>query len=82
LRRCLLHYDLHRAAGSLSLDISADRPLGTVAFRLGPFTSQAEAARARINGKPLEKLAVEQSGDSWWVWSNAAVGPASATAKR
>ncbi len=71
----LLHYDLRRAAGKMSLAISSDRPLGAVAMRLGPFEKQPEAADVLVNGKRPADATVGQSGDSWWVSFTAPIGP-------
>ncbi len=71
-----LHYDLRRAAGHMSLEISADRALGPVAMRLGPFEKQPQEADVLVNGKHPADATVGQSGDSWWVSFTAAIGPA------
>jgi hypothetical protein len=76
-----LRYDLHRAAGHMSMEISADRPLGSVAMRLGPFEKQPQAADVLVNGQHPADAKVEQGGDSWWVSFVAPVG-ARATASR
>jgi hypothetical protein len=78
----LLRYDLRRVAGHMSLDISADRQLGQVAVRLGPFEKQPQASDVLVNGKHLTESTVEQSGDSWWVSFTAPIAPAAAPAKR
>ena len=70
----MLHYDLRRVGKRVSLEISADRALGPVAMRLGPFEKQPQAADVLVNGKHPEKPAIEKSGDSWWVRFTAAVG--------
>jgi hypothetical protein len=62
-----LHYDLRRTAGRMSMEISADRSLGSVAMRLGPFEDRPTAAEVLVNGKHPEDAKIEQSGDSWWV---------------
>lgn len=72
----LLHYDLRRAADHMSLEISADRQLGPVAMRLGPFEKQPTTSDVLINGKHPAESTVERSGDSWWVSFTAPVGPA------
>lgn len=63
----LLHYDLRRTLGRMSLKISADRLLGSVAMRLGPFEKQPQAVDVTVNGEHPAEAKVEQSGDSWWV---------------
>ncbi len=83
----LLHYDLRRAGQRMTLDIAADRPLGTVSLRLGPFEKQPTAADVLVNGKhpsdakPSE-FKIEQSGDSWWVSFTTVVGPATTAAAK
>jgi hypothetical protein len=83
----LLHYDLHRTGRSMTLDISADRPLGPVSMRLGPFAKQPVASDVLVNGKhpsdskPSE-FKIAQSGDSWWVSFTTVVGPAAAAAAK
>jgi hypothetical protein len=76
-----LRYDLHRAAGHMSMEISADRPLGSVEMRFGPFEKQPQAADVLVNGQHPTDAKVEQSGDSWWVSFVAPVG-ARATASK
>jgi hypothetical protein len=76
-----VHFDLRREAGSMSLEVSADRPLGDVAMRLGPFEKQPQAADVMVNGKHPAVPEIARSGDSWWVSFKAPVGPASAAAK-
>ena len=71
----LLHYDLRRVAGQMNLAISADRKLGLVAMRFGPFEKQPHASDVLINGKHAARGTVERSGDSWWVSVTAPVGP-------
>jgi hypothetical protein len=46
-----MHYRLARTGRQMNLDISADRQLGAVAIRLGPFESQPRASEVLINGK-------------------------------
>jgi len=76
-----LRYDLRRTGSRMSLQISADRSLGPVAIRLGPFEKQPQSVDVEVNGKPPAGPAVEKSGDSWWVNFNIAVGPAPAATK-
>jgi len=78
----LLHYDLRRVAGQMSLEISADRQLGPVAMRLGPFEKQPQTPDVLINGKHPTETTIVQSGDSWWVSFTAPIGAATATAKK
>jgi len=77
-----LRYDLRRVNGHLSMEISADRPLGSVAMRLGPFEKQAQISDVLVNGKHPAEEKVEQSGDSWWVSFTAPVGSVAATANK
>jgi hypothetical protein len=77
----LLRYDLQRTAGQFSLKISADRQLGSVAIRLGPFEEHPNKSDVLVNGRHPTGSTIEQSGDSWWVSFTAPVGPAEAAAK-
>jgi hypothetical protein len=63
----LLHYDLHRTGDRMSLEIFADRALGPVAMRLGPFEQQPQASDVLVNAKHPVKPQIEKSGDSWWM---------------
>jgi len=72
----LLRYDLRRAGNRLSLDISADRQLGSVSMRLGPFAKQPAATDVLVNGKHPSQPDIEQSGDSWWISFTTPIGPA------
>lgn len=74
IETALLHYELRRAAGRMSLQISSDRQLGVVEMRLGPFERQPQAADVLINGRHPAEPRVEQSGDSWWMNFTAPVG--------
>jgi hypothetical protein len=66
----------------MTLDIAADRPLGPVSMRLGPFAKQPAAADVLVNGKhPLESK-IEQSGDSWWVSFTTSIAPAALAAAK
>lgn len=69
-----LDYRLKRAADGMSLTISADRELGPVPMRLGPFDRPPVLADIRVNGK-CPAATREHSGDSWWVRFTAPVGP-------
>jgi hypothetical protein len=77
-----LHYDLRRAAGHLTMEITADRELGAVAMRLGPFEKQPEAQDVTVNGKHPADAKIVQSGDSWWVSFTARVGTGSGAASK
>jgi hypothetical protein len=76
-----LRYDLQRVAGHMSLEISADRQLGKVAMRLGPFEKRPVNSDLLVNGKHPAESSIEQSGDSWWVSFDATVGPAAVSNK-
>jgi hypothetical protein len=76
----LLRYDLRRAGDRITLDISADRALGPVSLRLGPFEKQPVAADVLVNGKHPSPSKIDQSGDSWWVSFTTSIGPAAAAA--
>ncbi len=73
-----LNYDLHRVASHMDLNISADRQLGSVAMRLGPFEKQPQSSDVLVNGKYPASPSIEKSGDSWWVSFTAPVGVATA----
>jgi hypothetical protein len=77
-----LRYELRRAGNRMTLDISADRPIGPVAMRLGPFEKQPMAADVLVNGKHPTDAKIEQSGDSWWVSFTTPIGPAAAAASK
>jgi hypothetical protein len=62
-----LRYKLSRFGEKMTLEISADKEIGPVAMRLGPFDKKPEASSIRVNGSMPGKVFVEQSGDSWWL---------------
>jgi hypothetical protein len=68
-----LRYTLRRDHG-MKLKISADRNLGIVRMRLGPFENKPDAPDVRVNGEAPADAAILKSGDSWWVKFAAAVG--------
>jgi hypothetical protein len=72
-----MHYRLTRTGRQMILDISADRRLGAVAVRLGPFESQPRASDVLLNGQHPAESVIAKSGDSWWVSFTAQVGPIS-----
>jgi len=78
----MLHYNLRRIGDRMALDISADRPLGPVAMRLGPFEKQPVAADVLVNRKHPSDAQIAQSGDSWWVSFTTSIGPAAAAAAK
>jgi hypothetical protein len=69
-----LNYTLKRAGDRMDLRIAADKDLGRVAMRVGPFAHRPKAVDVRVNGKVPAKATVERSGDSWWVQFAAVVG--------
>jgi hypothetical protein len=79
--RALLQYDLRRAGDHMSLEIAADRPLGPVSMRLGPFAKEPAAADVLVNGKHPSDAKIGQSGDSWWMSFITSIGPAAVAAK-
>jgi hypothetical protein len=74
----LLHYTLTRAQGRMHLTIRANRDLGPVAMRLGPFEHQPQASDVEVNGKHPADPEIAKSGDSWWVSFKAPVEPIAA----
>lgn len=60
-------YDLRRTGERVTLQISADRPLGEVAVRLGPFEKQPRPTDVAVNGARPREPKIEMSGDSWWM---------------
>jgi hypothetical protein len=77
IETALMHYRLTRTGRQMILDISADRRLGAVAVRLGPFESQPRASDVLLNGQHPAESVIAKSGDSWWVSFTAQVGPIS-----
>ena len=69
-----LHYTLKRTHGGMELQIDADKALGIVAIRLGPFEQSPELSKIRVNGMLPRNSFIERSGDSWWFRSNMPVG--------
>ncbi len=69
-----LNYTLKREGGRMDLRIAADKDLGRVTVRLGPFEREPKATDVRVNGKTPAGATVERSGDSWWVRFGAVVG--------
>jgi len=69
-----LRYKLERSGDRMKLEISADRDLGPVAMRLGPFAQQPATSEIRVNGESPAGASVEPSGDSWWVRFTLSVG--------
>lgn len=78
LQFAFLNYTLKRSGDAMDLRISADKSLGLVAVRLGPFAKQPTAASICINGKTPAGTSVEHRGDSWWIRFRMPVGPPAA----
>lgn len=62
-----LRYQLERTGKGMKLKISADKALGRVAMRLGPFGEPPDASNVRVNGRTPTGAVIERSGDSWWI---------------
>lgn len=77
-----VRYRVERAAGHMDMQVSADRQLGPVAMRLGPFEKQPQLSDVLVNGKHPKGASIAKSGDSWWVSFTASVGTASTAAQR
>ncbi len=71
-----LNYRLDRVHGGMKLEISADKELGFIAMRLGPFEKQPEISKILVNGQNPTGAIIEHSGDSWWVRFTEDVGTA------
>jgi hypothetical protein len=74
METAFLSYKLERSGKGMGLKISADRKLGTVAIRLGPFAKQPEVSDIQVNGQSPTGASVQHSGDSWWVKFATSVG--------
>ncbi|HTV40789.1 MAG TPA: hypothetical protein VMF08_09450 [Candidatus Sulfotelmatobacter sp.] len=70
-----LDYRLVRSGREMKLNIAADRNLGTVAMRLGPFKKPPGPSSVIVNGKRPAEVTAEHSGDSWWAKFTMPVGP-------
>jgi hypothetical protein len=67
-----MHYVLRRTGTAavdegMNLQIGADRNLGPLVLRVGPFANRPAITSIRVNGEAPAHAALEQSGDSWWV---------------
>jgi hypothetical protein len=71
-----VHYDLRRTDGRMYFDLSADRPLGPVAIRLGPFEDAPKPEDVLVNGRHPSSVKIQKSGDSWWVAFTQTIGEA------
>jgi hypothetical protein len=70
-----LNYKLERSGKGMKLEISANKELGPIAMRLGPFEKEPEASKIRVNGQVPKGATTEHSGDSWWIKFTVSVGP-------
>lgn len=70
-----LRYKLKRTSHGMTLQISADKDLGLVAMRLGPFEKKPKVSDVRVNGQNPAGASIEHCGDSWWVRLTMSVGP-------
>jgi hypothetical protein len=70
-----LNYKLERSGKGMKLEINANKELGPMAMRLGPFEKQPEASKIRVNGQAPKDALAERSGDSWWVRFTMPVDP-------
>ena len=75
IETALLNYRVVRAPGKMNLEISADKAVGPVAVRLGPFKDSPGATSVLVNGNHPEGASVSHSGDSYWVSFTTAIGP-------
>jgi hypothetical protein len=71
-----LQYQLKRSDDGMILEISADKAIGPVTMRLGPFNKKPGISNIRVNGEPAPGADAVHSGDSWWVEFTTTVGPA------
>lgn len=69
-----LQYKLKRFDDGMNLEIEADKVLGPVAVRLGPFNKRPDMAKIHVNGERVSNAVAEQSGDSWWVQFSQKIG--------
>jgi hypothetical protein len=69
-----LRYILERVDDGMALKISAEKALGPVAMRLGPFQKRPEISKIFVNGQHPSDVLIEHSGDSWWGRFTANVG--------
>lgn len=79
METAFVHYKLKRSGNGMRLEIGADKSLGPVAMRLGPF--EKKPSDIHVNGQSQSGTIVERSGDSWWVKLTAPIGPMETAAK-
>ncbi len=70
-----IHYDLRRSGGEMRFTVSANRNLGMVDMRLGPYATAPSASDVLVNGSHPADPSITQSGDSWWISFTSSVGP-------
>ena len=58
--------ELKRSTIGMKLEISADKELGPVAMRLGPFEKPPKTSNIQFNGQIPADVVIDRSGDSWW----------------
>jgi hypothetical protein len=75
LQTAFLNYELRRSGERMDLTISANKDLGPVAIRLGPFIERPQVGSVHVNGKVPAGAFVQHSGDSWWILFQIAVAP-------
>lgn len=71
----LLNYRLTRSTSQMNLTLSANKPIGTVHVRLGPFKESPSPSSVLVNGKHPEGAAITHSGDSFWVTCTTILAP-------
>ena len=81
LETAFLNYDLLRSGDRMFLKISADKNIGKVVIRLGPFAKPLKSPTVRVNGTIPAAARVEHSGDSWWIGFTMPVGPVPGTTR-
>jgi hypothetical protein len=59
----------------MNLDMSADKPVGPVSVRVGPFKDSPAPTSVLVNGKHPDGASVSRSGDSFWVSFTTTLGP-------
>jgi hypothetical protein len=59
----------------MNLEISANKTVGPVSVRLGPFKDSPATTSVLINGRQPEGASVSRSGDSYWVSCTTNLGP-------
>ena len=74
METAFIQYKLERSSDKMKLEITSDKELGKIAFRMGPFEKQPDEISVLVNGK-YQNITVEQSGDSWWESCSVPVGP-------